>query len=473
MQASAPRRLGGSVLVLGALLFAAALGWVGGQGSLVLMGALFFGLLLVACALSWTFGVPVLLAISTIDGFFKHLLSESSAVYILKDVMLGAVLAGMLVHVAMHRDELTARSWHGFIPWLLFYAYMASQVLHPALGFSGAIAGFRARAFFSLMYLVGAVYFVRRERLQPMANIVIVLGVLAAGSGIAQHLMGPAWDRLGPGFILASQKYSMLVNDPNLVQHVPAALATSAQTASRAYGALVDPTALGLFCAFGMLFAVAAFARTRGGGRLVLLASIVIMAIGLFESGTRSAMVGLAVGLLLTVAILLTQRGSRGMAILSLIAISGIGIYEFFGSHNALSIRGTSNQSIAYAMGTRDRSRDIVLGDALRYPLGHGLGASEAGGADDSQQTLAVDDIYLAYLYETGIVGLALFLLVQLTFFVLALRAFRRDPDNRSVYIGFIGGQSAMLVASLATQGAFDYAPLAQIFWLFCGALSL
>lgn len=472
MQVSVPRRIGGSALILGALLSAAVLGWLGGQGSIALFGEFVFCLVLIACAVSWTFGVPALLTLSTVDGFLKHYMSHSAAVYLVKDVMMGAVLAGMLVYLAFHREQIMNRSWHGFIPWILFFGYMASQIVHPALGFPGAIAGFRSRAFFSLLYVIGAVYFARRERLIPAANLVVMLGVIAAGSGIMQHVMGARWDAIGPGFALATQKYSSAVDDPRLVQHVSASV-QGVTTAMRSYGALVDPTALGLFCAFGILFAVAAFGRARAAGRFGLMIAVVIMAIGLFESGTRSAMVGLAAGMLVTVAIMLSQRGSRTMAILSIVAVAGIGFYEFFGAHTALSDRGTSVSSISYAMGTRSRSEEIVLSEAPRYPLGHGLGGSEAGGALRSAGTLGIDNIYFAYLYETGFVGLALFLLVQLTFLVLAFRALRTNPKDRTVFIGFIGAQCAMLVASLATQGAFDYAPLAQIFWLFCGALSL
>jgi hypothetical protein len=470
MQASVPRRLGGWALIFGALLSAAVLGWLGGQGSVSLLGAFVFCILLVACAVSWTFGVPVLLAMSTVDGFLKHYMTDSAAVYLVKDVLLAAVVTGLIVYLALHRHEIAKLPWHGFIPWILFFGYMLTQIAHPALGFDGAIAGFRARALFALLYIVGVVYFARRERLIPTANFVIGLGVVAASSGILEHLMGGAWDRLGPGFALATQKYSTLVNDPRLLQHA-AALGQAPQIAMRAYGALVDPTALGLFCAFGMLFAVAALGRTRGWGRIVLLGALFVMAIGLFESGTRSAMAGLGAGLLVTIVIMLTQRGMRGVAILSLVAIAAVGWYEFFGSHSALSDRGTSANSIAYAMGTRDRSRELVLGEALRYPLGRGLGASDAGGAVNTDGTLAVDNVYLAYLYETGFVGLGLFLLAQLTFYILAFRALVRDREHRTVFLGFIGGQTALLVAGFATQGSFDYAPLAQIFWLFCGAL--
>jgi hypothetical protein len=463
LQASAPRRLGASALVVGSLLAALALGYVGGTGSTTMLAELIFCVLLVASACAWTLGVPVLLCASTIDGFAKHM-SDSAGVYVIKDVLLAATLIGMFVYVAMHRETLTQRSWHGLLPWALFFGYMATQIAHPALGFSGSIAGFRARAFFSILYLVGAVYFLNRERLIKMANLVIALGVVAGISAIVQHVAGDAWNRLGPGFLLASQHYSSYA--------IGAQLPPDQQLAMRAYGVLVDPTAMGLFLAFTILFAVAALARTNGWGRVLLLCSMGLMAAGLFYSGTRSAMVGLGAGLLVALGYMFAIRGSRRLALTAFVTIVGVAGIGFFGAHTALSDR-SSSASIDYALATRERGRQIVLGELMKYPLGHGLGASAAGGAINDQGTLAVDNIYLAYLYETGIVGLAMFLLVQGSFLILALRAAARESPHRSVYIGMASGQIALLVASMATQGAFDYAPLAQIFWLFCGALSL
>ncbi len=462
MQASLPRRLHASALILGSIVSAAALGIIGGLGSVSLMGAFLYCVTLVASMAYWTFGVPALLVVSTIDGFMKHA-SDSPGVYLVKDLLLGAISVGMLVHIAFHREYLN-RKWYGFLPWLLFFAYMATQIVHPALGPASSIAGFRARAFFGVLYLVGAIYFTRRTRLLSMANLVIALGVVAALSAILQRWMGSAWDRLGPGFALASQHYSSPSGD--------ATLAPSDQLLIRAYGALVDPTALGLFCAFAALFAIAALGRARGRGRLLLLTCAAVILVGLYESGTRSAMVGFGIGLVVVVLFMLTQRGTRAIALIALLFVGMVGTVEFL-THSALSERA-NGVSIDYALGTRVRSENIVLSDLMRYPLGHGLGASNAGGlVNPTPGVLAVDNIYFAYLYETGPIGLGLFLLVQLTFLTLAVRAIFQRTKYQSVFIGFVAAQCAMLVASLATQGSFDYAPVAQIFWLFCGALAL
>jgi hypothetical protein len=170
---------------------------------------------------------------------------------------------------------------------------------------------------------------------------------------------------------------------------------------------------------------------------------------------------------------MMRERRTRIIALIGMLVIGIVGSLATFTLRSALSERATSSTSIDYALSTRERSNDIVFGDLLRYPLGHGLGASEAGGLLHSDQPLGIDNVYLAYTFETGVIGLTIFLIVQLSFAALAVRAARQRTQYQSVFIGFIAVQCALLTASLATQGAFGYAPVTQIFWLFCGALAL
>jgi uncharacterized membrane protein YciS (DUF1049 family) len=447
---------------------AAGIGVLGAFGSVSIFGALVYGAVLVATVAVWTAGVPALLVLSTLDGFVKHFAPDAPGVYVIKDILLAAVLLGMLIHVALHRERYAHMRWYALLPWALFVAYMASQIVHPPFGFTGSVAGFRARAFFALLYVVGAIYFVRRDRLIPIANLVIALAVFAAAAGILQHAMGAAWMRLGPGFATASLHYTTFIpnGDPSLTQE--------ARLAFRSYGTLVDPASLGLFCSLGMLFAMAALSRTTSKRvRGVLFASMGVIAIGLFYTGTRAAMIGLGIGILVIFGFMVAERRMRVSTLIGLLLIAGVGSAAILTTRSALTDRTTSSASVAYALQTRTRSNTIVLDEVGQYPLGHGLGSTGAGGALRKEPGLAIDNTFLAYTYETGPIGLAIFLLAQFTFMGLAVRAALAQTPYHSVFIGFVAAQCALLIAGLATQGTFDYAPLAQIFWLFCGALAL
>jgi hypothetical protein len=115
-----------------------------------------------------------------------------------------------------------------------------------------------------------------------------------------------------------------------------------------------------------------------------------------------------------------------------------------------------------------------VLNSVGENPFGHGLGATGAGGGLRTDTGLAVDNVFYANLYETGPLGLALFLFVQFTFIGLGLRAALRAKDlaSQTAFIGIVAGNVGCLVSCWFSQGAFDYAPVGQMFWLFAGAVA-
>ena len=160
-----------------------------------------------------------------------------------------------------------------------------------------------------------------------------------------------------------------------------------------------------------------------------------------------------------------------GMLLIALAIPAGI-----IATHGTVLDRLLSKDVVAYAQATRDRSRDQVLSELPRFPFGHGLGATTSAGIIQSDpNVLSVDNVFFANLYETGILGLGLFLTLQCTLLVLGIRAARRAGNigAKTAFIGIVAGQSALLLSCWFSQGSFDYAPLAQFFWLFSGAVAL
>jgi hypothetical protein len=185
-------------------------------------------------------------------------------------------------------------------------------------------------------------------------------------------------------------------------------------------------------------------------------------------------MLGLGAGILVFAALAMRSKQTRALAVagVALIAVSvPVGILV---THGTVLDRVLAQDSVAYAQATRDRTRDIVISELPSFPFGHGLGAAGAGGNLRDEDGLAVDSLYFSTLYETGIVGLFVLLLVQGTLLFLGIRAALRTKDlaGRSVFIGVVAAQCLLLVSGWFSQGPFDYAPAAQIFWLFSGGVS-
>jgi hypothetical protein len=457
-----------AALIGATLLAAALLAYAGTRGSIIVVAGL-LALAVVALTLAdWTIGVPLLLLVGAVDGFLKHY-SASPVTFILKDALLALVLLGLLIQLALDRTrrEPDVR-WRGALVWVCYTSFMLTQVLHPAGSFMGAIGAFRAHTMFAILFVIGAIYFRKRERLGRTADLVIVICAICALGALAQHAMGARWLALSPGFAKASLHYTSF----------PSAAARAAGSGDdavfRMYGTLVDPASLGLAGAYGVLFAVAGIARLRGVARLLAFGAIPLCGTALLLSQARAAMGGLLLGLALLTVLMFVRRSTRGYAIAGILMIVAAIPAGLILTHGSVADRVFAKDEVAYAQSSRDESREEVLNGLLTRPFGHGLGATGAGGALRDDGTLAVDNVFFANLYETGLVGLALFLTVQITFLTLSIRAALRARDlaAQTAFAGIAAGQLALIVSCWFSQGAFDYAPLGQCFWLLTGAVA-
>jgi hypothetical protein len=201
------------------------------------------------------------------------------------------------------------------------------------------------------------------------------------------------------------------------------------------------------------------------------------MATGLMLSQARADMAALGAGLILFTALSMQSKATRGFAIGGLLMIVLAIPVGIVATHGTVLDRLLAKDEVAYAQATRDKSRDQVLNNLGRYPFGHGMGATTEAGViahDHNSNVLSVDNVFYANLYETGFIGLGLFLTVQVTLLVLGVRAALRTQEigAKTVFIGAVSAQFGMLVSCWFSQGSFDYAPLAEFFWLFSGAVA-
>jgi hypothetical protein len=467
MYATARRSPIAGLLTVTGVAAAALLAFAATTGSLTIVVGL-VGLAVVGATLfDWTVGVPLLLLVSCTDGFFKHL-SDSSINYVLKDGMLVLILIGMVVRLALNpasRPE--TKHWHGIVAWSAYFGFLVTQLLHPSDTFASGVAAFRAHAGFAILFIVGAVYFQKRERLERSSNLVIALCTLVAASALLQHVMGDRWMHLSPGFLQATLHYASFPS-------AAAAAAGMAGASYRMYGTLVDPAALGEACAFGILVAVAALARLRGPSRLFAGLSIPVMAVAVALSQARASIVALVIGMIVLALMLGLRREVRGVALLGLLAVAlavpvGVAV-----TNGRIADRLLSSESVAYASQLRDETRNETLYELPQFPFGHGLGSTGGGGNLRNTTGFAVDNVYFSTLYETGVVGLILFVTFQVTILSFGIRAMLRAKSTSAyaVFAGIVAAQIMMLLNGWFSQGAFDYAPVAQFFWFFSGAVA-
>jgi hypothetical protein len=446
----------------GASLAAGSVNGVGGTSFVVILGWL---------TVYWRVGVGFLLVLSCVDGFIKFY-HQGFVTLVLKDVTVASIILGISAYIAMHPKIWREQRWTGAGLVLFYMAFEAIEIFNPGAQKAAAVAGFRAHAFFCVLFFVGAVYFKSRKTLTFTARLAIGAITFACAVGIIQYALGPIWTELGPGFLAAS-KHFVSQGTPS-ISLVPG----QSNAIARAYGTLVDPTALGLAATFGMIYAVGQMVGSRTWtARILLGSSAFVMFVALLLSGTRAAIAAAAVGFLALVVVLSIRRETRRFvfaAILLAVVAVPIGVYVTSGATQSRF----SDRSTQLALETRQRSAALVFKTVAVEPFGVGLGSAGAGGKARQKQrgvTLAIDNLYLAALYETGPLGVAALLIMQFGILFLTWRAALRS-SNLSVaatYAAMGAAQIALLASGALNQGALDYAPLAQMFWLFAGAVTM
>lgn len=232
----------------------------------------------------------------------------------------------------------------------------------------------------------------------------------------------------------------------------------------RAIGTAIDPNTFGgMLILFAGLTAPQLFSRRPLFPRWAVLLMLVVDMLCLYLTYSRSALVGLAVALLL-IALLRYRK-------LLLLAVVGVGLLLLLPQ-----TQGYVARFVAGIQG-RDLATQMRFGeykDALRlinrYPL-FGVGFS---GTPNIELYIGVSSVYLLIAEETGLVGLAAFILAMLTFFWRFWRTWRdgiADERRLALLLGLGGAIAGVLVSGTADHYLFNlaYPHMATLFWTMVG----
>jgi hypothetical protein len=235
-----------------------------------------------------------------------------------------------------------------------------------------------------------------------------------------------------------------------------------------------------LACAIAVIYAFAMLSTARAWpARLLLGIAILTCGAALYFTGTRAAILGLVVGLAVLVCSLAARPDSRRfIALAATVALSLVVIAAPFaiGLIHAETEDRFQAESASSALADRQRSIDGVIRTFGERPFGFGLGVTGAGGRlAPEYRWFSIDNVYFTALYETGTIGLLALLAAHGSLLFLTLRfAYRAKSRQLGIAYGsFAAAHVSLLVAGWFDQGAFDYAPLAQMFWLFAGSIAL
>lgn len=374
--------------------------------------------------------------LGALDGYAK-LASGSPYATFVRDVLLYALVAGLLVRAAAQRERLPAPPLTGWV--LAFVVCVLVQIANPQGGtLAHSLAGVRQHLEFVPLFFL-AYAFVRTTR--ALRTFVLLLALLAAANGVAgwvqfnetpQQLA--AW---GPGYaerVLGEGKFQLAGRT---------FAAQNGENRTRPFGLGSDAGAGGVFGAFalgGILALAALFTRLRylllaialaigatiavvtSQGRGVIVCSVVVLlAYGWLTASARGRVTTLIGFVLAAVVSLFVVQAIVGASGSSALRYQGLGPSAF--AQTADSARG---KSIAH-----------IPGNLVAYPLGAGLataGPASGAAAGASQLVGAVDaESEFSFLtLETGIPGMLVLTGFVLVLVVLGLRRCRREPDREA-----------------------------------------
>ncbi|MDQ3808886.1 MAG: O-antigen ligase family protein, partial [Chloroflexota bacterium] len=311
-----------------------------------------------------------------------------------------------------------------------------------------------------LFFVVARALLVQPGRVEQLLRWLMVAGAI-------QGAVGGLLTLLPPPTQLALLSSLRVVGYPttDVLRYVPGPNDTYT-TQLRAIGTSVDPNVFGGTLMLALTCMIVQWSCPRPVlQRPLLLLLALPTSLGVLLSLSRASWLGLAVALLLVG--FLRYRRILGLAALAAAALlltrAGQDVVQRF-------VRGLSaaDRATAFRLGEYANAWTLIQ----RYPLlGIGFGLSP-----DIDVTAGVSSVYLLVAEQTGLIGLALFLLAVGSAWVGGLRALGRVEDARrqSLIATLLAAVSAALVAGLLdhyfANHLFPHA--VALFWLYVAALT-
>ena len=420
--------------------------------------------------------VVLLLYLGLLDGFLK-LRTNSTAVTLVRDVLLYAILVGFVARAALRRQELRPPPMTGWI--LAFVIVVIVQLANPAdEGLTHSLASLRPHLEFVPLFFVGYALLQSRKRLRTFFVILLVIATANGVVGMIQLNLTPtqlsSW---GPG-------YAFRINNEGTGLD-----AVSGRTFNTSTGAArTRPFGLGDDAgsgeAWGMLalggaLALMALGIRKSSGRLSLLLCVG-PPLAIISGEGRGLLIGSLAALFAYVCFATTPKRlipTLGGVILGLGAIvaviafvssvSGSGVFDRYATITPNKVANTTSAE-------RGSSLSYIPTQFVRYPLGNGLGTTgPASGFQGIRKATSNGESEPGFLLsELGIPGLIVVYGFMLTLLSLGIARIRRfDPEARVYIAALLAGFVGLLVAGVAGATTAT-APAAPYTWFAGGVLA-
>jgi hypothetical protein len=423
----------------------------------------------------------VVLYIGLLDGPIK-LLSASQYASAIRDVLIFAIVIGMVARMGVKGERLTMPPLSGWV--VLFVCAVLIEALNP--GTSGALkvlGGFRQQLEWVPFFFFG--YLLMRSK-RNFRRLFLILGVIALANG----LVGAYQSRLSPAALGSwGPGYNSRINGSN---------GLTGRTYSSEGVARPRPPALGSDSGFGgsvgvlalpgllALLSVARVRRRRWVTMLLLAGAL----LGIATAASRSSIVIAAVALLGYALLSLLAGLKVGRPLLAMLAVAVVGVgvgavlisadgSGIFARQETLSSASTESGEAA----TKVDHFTQLPNDIAGAPFGVGLGTGGSAGGFGGKQKVQIEGgsaskegaLNLVVL-ETGAIGLFLWVGLTISVILLVLRRLRlvEDVELRTylvavfaAFLAFTADGFAGPTLAVSPSGTFLwFAPGIAAYWL-------
>jgi hypothetical protein len=448
---------------------------VAGRGSLAAAGvgaALLVVLLLLTTPRTGTALAVVVLYLGVADGYVK-LRTGVGGVTLVRDVLLYAVVAGVLLRASVRATELETPPLAGWV--ILIVALVLVQLANPGNASAGkALAGLRPHLEFVPLYFL-AFWTVRDAR--ALRTTLIVLLSIGAINGVVTYVQstltpqqlaawGPGYEErvLGEGrFAGGGRAFYDRYGDSRVR---PLGLGSDAGFAGQ-FGVLAIPAGLALL-------GIAGSARLR----ILAVVLIALTVAGVVTSQTRAGIVASVVAAVAFGALATVSRRwwTAGLGLVAglLVAVVTVSLVTSRAQIGAFDRYGTFTPNQVLRSTQKERPTKVIGEYLAKYPLGAGIGKSgPAAGFGGTTASLNSETEFTYLTNEIGIPGLLAFLGFHLALVSLVVRRCRRVADGatRTMLAALGAPLVAMLPLWFVTTTTAN-TPFSPFIWFTGGVLA-
>lgn len=484
-----PRRIAGAAPRLAPLAAGVGLGAVTAVFTLALHGVSALrvaAILVVAVGTVWfattrrtelALGVWMLY-VGLLDAYLK-LSTGSSLVTFVRDVLLYAICAGVLVRAVVERRPLRLPPLSGWV--FAFVAVVVAQLFNPADGtVYHSLAGVRQELEFVPLFFLTASYVRSKETLRWFLILLLVIGTANGIASWIQFNETPqqlaAW---GPGYA------ARVLGTGNFAFAGRTFYTTGGHEFTRPFGLGTDSGEGGVAGAFALaaplalLLAYRSRERWRTGLTLGALAGSVI---AVYTSEGRAALVASGVCLFAFAMFAFTVRGRRAAAI----AVCVGAVLVFLVVQNVVSTNSstttrygglTATSILATTNNARGKDFAAIPQNLRDFPFGAGLGvagpAAGVSGAPARAENVNAETELSFLVLDVGIPGAAVLIGLTIYLGLLALRRVRLEPDPETrVMLAAVAAPIAGVLALYTVTALTPSTPVGPYLWAVAGVIS-